>query len=806
MRICSHCRRCYDDQVDFCSESDHPPLSETRSGDCEMVMGYRIERLLESGLTGDIYFARQIECDQACRIRVVSPKKKTGNQFLREAKHFAELFHPNLVDVYEVGILDSGEFYTVSEAPDGQTLREFLDIGGVPPLMSSVELMEQTAEALHALHQEGLLHRALRPENVILTKDLEGCSLVRIKDVDFGGIAERSIIGNKFLIDTALDAIRYFAPEQFTGGRTSVQSDIYALGVMLYEMLSGNPPFDAPKASGLIEKHRHQRPKELRIDNFDLRMLLTHTLNESLQKEPSKRHSTALAFARQLRHMEQLSTHVSTPPPAIVVTPDLDVSTFMVKSAAASIAKSETGEVTPKSTPELISETVSKPVFEPILQDLNFPISEPVEQPIRQEQQFEDLVEANVSKQIEEEVYFPEPVPAVDDPWMEPIAFENVATFAEAKSSPPPFVESIATPLASGDQPQIEHSSLAGKTDRRSRLARMRVRKSKSRQVVVPTVLQELPAIPETQPEIPRLAEEHIEPTLTELPEPELPIPNFIETDVDEITAVTARAKPAVIEWQQPDDDIPSVADVLESLSADNIEPTFDVEASLTPQPPPSKPRRKQPARDNEDIQFLQSVMRKSDGSGTLDLYPSYSILSGYGAAQTRFSFDYQTLMVGAGLIAMVLLFLVGNLMFKQYMGGQAPVSTPSIGSVLRPSSQTQPQIAQANTAKKAPKAFQKSKTDETINGDGSPFGNASGSKQSPAPKAQSQDPSPNNAIQARNANKPPSISSTLVISTENGRVRSTVETAARSADKRPPVATNKVTGTTRPRIVRSTN
>ena len=803
MRICSHCRRCYDDQVDFCSESDHPSLSETRSGDCEAVMGYRIERLLESGLTGDVYRARQIECDQPCHIRIVSPKKRTGNQFLREAKHFAELFHPNLVDVYETGVLHSGEFYTVSEAPDGQTLRDFLNAGGIPPLMSSVELMEQTAEALHVLHQEGLLHRALRPENVILTKDLEGRSLVRIKDVDFGGIVERSIIGNKFLIDTALDAIRYFAPEQFNGGRTSVQSDIYALGVILYEMLSGKPPFDAPKASGLIEKHRHQHPKELRIDNFDLRMLLTHTLNESLQKEPARRHSSALAFARQLRHMEQLATHVSTPPPAIAVTPDLDVSSFIVKAAAVGVAKSGVIE------PEPVLEPLSKPENQPVSQHSNVTILDrfPAQVETKQvESAAEENVPAPIADMIEDETFIPEPAPEHDDPWMEPATFGSFESVAEQENVSPPLVaESIAVPAAA-DEHQTEPNALSSKVDRRSRLARMRVRKSKSRQVVAPIVLEEIPAIPETQPEIPTSAEKHIEPTLTELPEPELPIPNFIETDADEITAVTARAKPAVIQWQQPDDDIPSVEDVLESLSADNIEPKFDVEASLPPQPPPSKPRRKQPARDNDDIQFLQSVMRKSDGSGALDLYPSYSILSGYGAAQTRFSFDYQTLMVGAGLIAMVLLFLVGNLMFKQYMGGQAPVSTPSIGSVLRPSSQTQPQIAQTNTAKKAPKAFQKSKADEPINGDGSPFGTTSESKQLPAPKAQSQDPSPNSAMQARNANKPPSISSTLVISTENGKVRSTVETAARPADKRSPVATNKVTGTTRPRIVRSTN
>jgi len=261
-----------------------------RGGSRKMVPGYRLDRLIESGLKGDLYRGRQVECGQSCRIRIVSPRKKSGQQFLREAKHAAALFSPNLVDVFDTGALDSGELYIVSEEAVGQTLREYLTAVLVPPLLSTIQLMEQTAEALHAIHQEGLLHRALRPENIIVTDDVEGGPLVRISDIDFGGLIERSIVGNKFLIDTALDAVKYFAPEQFTGGRTSVQSDVYALGIILYEMLAGAPPFDGVKASGVIEKHRHQKPKEIRIDNFDLRALLTHTLVESLQKEPEKRH------------------------------------------------------------------------------------------------------------------------------------------------------------------------------------------------------------------------------------------------------------------------------------------------------------------------------------------------------------------------------------------------------------------------------------------------------------------------------------------------------------------------------------
>src|SRR5204862_1114176 len=162
-----------------------------------------------------------------------------------------------------------------------------------------------------------IIHRAVRPENIILTTDAEQRLLVRIKNLDLGGAVQHSITPNQFLIDTATDAIRYFAPEQCVGDDATVQSDVYGLGIVFYEMLAGSPPFDAESAVGLIQQHRQQWPADVEINSFDLRMLITHSLSTALQKEPDKRQTSANAFARQLRHIEQLATHSPTPPPAV---------------------------------------------------------------------------------------------------------------------------------------------------------------------------------------------------------------------------------------------------------------------------------------------------------------------------------------------------------------------------------------------------------------------------------------------------------------------------------------------------------
>jgi eukaryotic-like serine/threonine-protein kinase len=319
MKVCSHCQRCYEDSAACCAEVDHPALSEKPGASPEMVPGYRLECLLGSGLKGELYQAREASSGASCIIKILPANSQNGEQFLYEAKLATSLFNPSVVDIYDAGTLESGELFVVAEDAEGQTVREMLQTTGPPHLLTTIRVIEQVAEALHAIHLKGITHRAVRPENIVVAQDHEQRPIARIQNPDFGGVVERSIVSNKFLIDTALDSLRYYAPEQCLRETVGLQADVYSLGIVFYEMLAGVPPFDAAKASALIEKHRREHPPEIRIDNFELRMLITHSLMESLQKQPAVRNRSANAFARQLRHIEQLATHVSTPPPAGVV-------------------------------------------------------------------------------------------------------------------------------------------------------------------------------------------------------------------------------------------------------------------------------------------------------------------------------------------------------------------------------------------------------------------------------------------------------------------------------------------------------
>lgn len=512
MKVCSVCRRCYYDSAVSCGGECYEPLSETHSGCPEMIDGYHLDLLVESGVKGRLFQARQIECGQSCFIKVLSADEVNSRRFLDEAKIAAAFFHPNLADIYEVGSIDSGEVFVVAEKPDGQTLREVLDSDGTPPLLTTIQVARQTAEALHSVHLKGLLHRALNPENIILTTDHENELLVRIRNLDFGGVAQRSIISNKFLIDSALDSIRYFSPEQCSGDGASVQTDVYSLGIVLYEMLAGAPPFDAVNAAGLMEKQRNQHPPECKIANFDLRMLLTHTLTESLQKNPQMRQPSASTFARQIRHMEQLATHVSTPPPA----------------GAVPVRWAPRPTVSAVSAVSNISQTVSE------AESLAVKIEKTIEtaQPLA----------AKIQESVETA-----PLEIFDSPLVFKDGSEPASVIESERSEfeTSPFAEPLATDFPPEEPKLVEKGHWLRRQVSRLKLHRKRLLLAKSDQEAFELRQAEAQA---------RMVQA------------------FAKVEPEQATATGVR-KPTLIEWEQSEDDIPSVSDVIEVLSKEQIDP-----------------------------------------------------------------------------------------------------------------------------------------------------------------------------------------------------------------------------------------
>ncbi len=305
MKICSVCQRCYEDAAAVCIE-DHGTLIAGRAGNREMISNYRLDSLLGRDAVGESYAATNIALDQPFVIKIIARNfigETEKRVFQREVQAAAVLDHPHLVRVYQSDSLDDGDFYIIRESVGGRTLQENLrDVGSLSEA-EAVTVARQTAEALIAAHSAGIIHRAVSPANIIFTNDPQDKVSVKLQNFDFGGIRQRAITEN-LDADAPINILRYFSPEQFDGKSVNGETDVYSLGVVLYEMLCGRSPFDAPTSAAIADRQINEQPlAQLR---FDTRALLTHILKGALQNNPAARLPTA-SLARQLRHIEQIS-------------------------------------------------------------------------------------------------------------------------------------------------------------------------------------------------------------------------------------------------------------------------------------------------------------------------------------------------------------------------------------------------------------------------------------------------------------------------------------------------------------------
>lgn len=317
MKICSVCRRYYEDSVEFCAEN-HGSLIAAGASLREMIGNYRLDGLLERDAAGETYRATHTLLDKPVVVQIIASNAANGaegqlEKLQSEARAAAEIIHPNVARVYESGSLENGDFYIVTEALVGQTLRERLESLGTFSESESVTVAGQTAEALAAAHAVGVIHRAVNPANIIFNADEENSLSIKLRNFDFGAIRQRIAVAGVSAVNSPVDAEeeqRYLSPEQCAGEAIDARTDVFSLGVVLYEMLCGGSPFDAPTLLAIVEKQINEQPlAQLR---YDVRALVTYLLKQSLQTSATARLPSAANFARQLRQIEQLAAPPAT--------------------------------------------------------------------------------------------------------------------------------------------------------------------------------------------------------------------------------------------------------------------------------------------------------------------------------------------------------------------------------------------------------------------------------------------------------------------------------------------------------------
>lgn len=250
---------------------------------------YELLELIGVGGMADIYRARDVQEDRIVAVKILKTEFAGSEEFLRrfrnESKAIALLSHPNIVKIYDVGFTDKVQFI-VMEYVDGITLTDYIEQQGVLKWRDAVHFTVQVLKALQHAHDRGIVHRDVKSSNIMLLRD------GTIKVMDFG-IARFNRENNKTMSEKTIGSVHYISPEQARGDITDERSDIYSVGVALYEMLTGKKPFDGDTPVAIALKHMQSTPKRPTEINETIPEGLEQIVLRAMQKEPSARYQTA---------------------------------------------------------------------------------------------------------------------------------------------------------------------------------------------------------------------------------------------------------------------------------------------------------------------------------------------------------------------------------------------------------------------------------------------------------------------------------------------------------------------------------
>lgn len=262
---------------------------------------YEITELIGVGGMADVYKATDILEDRTVAVKILKNEFADNEEFVRrfrnESKAIAVLSHPNIVKIYDVGFTEKIQFI-VMEYIDGITLKEFMEQQGVIKWKDCIHFIIQILRALQHAHDRGIVHRDIKPQNIMLFPD------GTIKVMDFG-IARFAREEGKTISDKAIGSVHYISPEQASGDVTDEKSDIYSVGVMMYEMLTGEKPFDGENPVSVALMHMQNEAKPLRAVNDSVPEGLEEIVLRAMQKEASKRYQSASEMIKDIEEFKK---------------------------------------------------------------------------------------------------------------------------------------------------------------------------------------------------------------------------------------------------------------------------------------------------------------------------------------------------------------------------------------------------------------------------------------------------------------------------------------------------------------------
>ncbi|EFR41967.1 kinase domain protein [Selenomonas sp. oral taxon 137 str. F0430] len=266
---------------------------------------YALEMPIGSGGMADVYRAKDQLLERTVAVKILHRQYENDTEFIarfqREAKAAARITHPNIVNVYDVGVAE-GRHYIVMEYVPGRTLKERIKEEAALPVPEALRIAGQIASALAQAHADQLVHCDIKPHNILVMPD------GTVKVADFGiarAVTESTMTYN----DSVMGSVHYFSPEQASGTTITPKSDVYSLGIVLYEMLTGHVPFDGNTAVSIARRHLDEEPQPLHAILPGIPPVVDALVMRMMAKDPAQRPDSA-QLVRDIRRAEQLCVSV----------------------------------------------------------------------------------------------------------------------------------------------------------------------------------------------------------------------------------------------------------------------------------------------------------------------------------------------------------------------------------------------------------------------------------------------------------------------------------------------------------------
>ncbi|HEY9679352.1 MAG TPA: protein kinase [Drouetiella sp.] len=289
---------------------------------------YEVLSHLDAGGMGIIYKVRHIHLAKEYALKTLKTSDASSTalrRFQQEAKVLAKFEHPNIVAVADFGVLEDGMPFLVMELLQGQTLDEYVKTKGALPLNQALPIFVQLCDGLAYAHEKGVIHRDIKPSNVMLLKSDKPTDEARVKLLDFGivkfNVGETDSVQSITKTGEIFGSPLYMSPEQCMGEPLDRRSDIYSLGCLFFECLTGSPPFTSDNSLSTMMKHRNELPPSLKSASLgqEFPEQIEFVIGKMLAKEPEQRFSTLTEVAEQLQstQVSHVSNNKRLAPPAV---------------------------------------------------------------------------------------------------------------------------------------------------------------------------------------------------------------------------------------------------------------------------------------------------------------------------------------------------------------------------------------------------------------------------------------------------------------------------------------------------------